>query len=204
MIIRINFSTDSIRDLEIKNDNLAKQELSAALKLYNLNPLELIVILAPELVFQKQLSGPTAGEQEKEVQDFLNFVPFEKPLSRIYTIEGLSFLLATNKQLLFSLKRMFEDEKHSVTAFVPLVIIDKPYNTTQELNPEFGEYMIKKYEELKQLTVLEQLPPPVNFFHYDNSDNPKKNNKLPLLLIVLFGSLIILGILIFLQNFKFT
>lgn len=191
-LLSLEWPLDVIKDLEV----LDKEKLSAFIQAFvqsnNIAPCSVIIVLSQAVTFEKDFPQVSSEEQDREMQKFIDFVPFEEVISRIIKLEKKLKIVAINKELYESIRDAFEKQGFSIISVVPASVL-------QETMPELAENLdlsmiLSKADDIKQYSLLIAEEP--RNTTYETKKTWK--NKKTLLLFGVFGILlIILIVLIF-------
>jgi len=192
-MLKLSFGTESVGELEIIDKEKFYNLIQTFIKSNNIHPSNILIILSTSVTFEKDLSKIPFQEQDKHVQNFLEVVPFESTLNKVFKHENKTQAIAVNKDFLDVVKNNFEQQKFSFIGAVPGLIL-------QENIPEFAKELnlntvLNKIDVIKQYNLLntEETTRKID----SRNNDPLKRYRL-LILVGVFGILItILVVLIF-------
>ncbi|KKP37477.1 MAG: hypothetical protein UR23_C0003G0012 [Candidatus Roizmanbacteria bacterium GW2011_GWA2_32_13] len=191
--LRLNFPTDAFTNLEIINKVKLESLIRSFINQNNLSYLSFLIIITPDILFEKDWLLPQTEVQKKEETDFIDSIPFENTVTHFWIKNNKKKLIATNQDFIFFLKEVFEkDNGHLIGAF-PYSLFDA--NVRNESVKEIW----KKMNLLKQHNLMEinsnQLTIKSSVDNKQGSD--KNRSSLPLLIGVFVILITILGFLLF-------
>lgn len=195
--ITVNFPKDVIDNLEVINKEKLQIFIQSFIKKHNILPTKMLFVLDKNVTFEKDIEGNSSFEQDEETGKFLDIVPFEKLLSRVFKKKENTKVIATNRELCEELMNSFEQEKFTVSAVVPVSMLDE---IIPPLKKEFdGKLALSKIATLKHYSLLET---PDNQEKLIKYEKPEVKSRQFIALVSTFALLlVILVILIFTQVF---
>lgn len=193
--ISLTFPKDVIDNLEVINKEKLQILIKTFIQRHIILPTSIIFVLDKELIFEKDIEADSSFEQTEEIGKFLDIVPFEKLLSRIFKTKEKTKIVAANREFCEELINSFENEKFSVSAVSPFSMFE---NIIPLLKKNFdGKLALDKISLLKQYSLLEVLENTEKRITYTK---PKIKSPRFVLLIGTFAALLlILLVLIFSQ-----
>lgn len=189
----VNFPLDTMQDGEIISHDKCMQLIDSFLKTNQLPPGPIQFAISPFLTYERVLPQVENEESKLAVQAFLDMVPFENVVSLYANVNGQRWVLATNKSLLDTVKRGFEQAHWIVTSAVPVSIL-------QQLVPELAQtidfsLLLAKIESIRQysfLSLSQTIQPVATANSTSLPKSPAKtDNKRIFLLAGVFGVLFI-------------
>lgn len=214
-LFQFSFLPDVVRDLEVINKEKLISFINSFIQTTKIIQSSLVVVLSDSVIFQKTLvAGSQAAQavsqtdnntgelQEKEIQNFLENIPFEDILAKqVKTTLGI-MLVAVNKELVETITDPFKKYGCFIAAIVPSFIYGETVNfASTGLTYDTAQAVLQKGELLKQgnlLTGQEAINPPQSL--EDNKEQEKekpKNIRQYVLVGIFIVLLIILGIAYF-------
>ena len=107
-------------------------------------------LLAPDVCFEQTLTGTDPAKLDSETLQFLDTVPFEKVLSRVYPqIDGRK-IVAVNHDLITGLMQGFALHGYTTKAVVPSQLAQ----ADSTLTPEIAHYSAKHMAELSRESLI--------------------------------------------------
>lgn len=179
-----------IKDLEIRDAEGLFALIGQWIARVGVPPAPLVCIVGEALCFSKDL--PAAEDQPAGNQSvsFLDHVPFEAVVSRVYEIEKGKRVIAVNSAVCELVQRAFTAQGFSVRAFVPVGALGG--KTIRLLDAEIGSWAVKNTDTLIRQSiaapqVVEKLP--------QSAESAQKKSSLPILLGA-FGLLVMLLVIV--------
>lgn len=166
-VIQFPFPQDIVRDLEIINKELLRTTLEALFKSNSLSPARYIFVLSSNLLYEKPFKDPKSEQTQKEIQDFLDNVPFEHTGTIIFE-SSESKMIATNKELYQTLGRIMETSGSSVECIIPAYILGVDVNQALAMNTQLLSELFHKATSLRQYSFLTDITPQAR-----NTEKPK-------------------------------
>lgn len=183
-----------INNMEVINKDSLYTLITDWLKLQPHVSAEIIWLLAPEICFEHTLTSNEQDKIDSETLQFLDSVPFEDVLSRVYKPLEWRQVIAVNKDLIMSLIQGFSLHGYVTKVVVPSRLVPADSGLTIEIE----RIAIKKAAEFFKESLISLVPPENSFVPPEPAQplisESKSPSFLPLLLGV-FGAL--LAILIF-------
>lgn len=150
-IFQFDIKPEVGKDLEIINSSLLDTQVKSFLETNKLTPSSLIIVLAQNLIFEKDLTNVSKEQQEAEAQRFLDNIPFESVSSGVYKSEKEYRIVAANSYFIKAIKNAFE-ELGFVTAYVlPSFVFG---NLGDSLKQETIKIILGKVDSVKQYNLL--------------------------------------------------
>lgn len=225
------FSGDCVQNLDVINRESLVNSIGSFIQTNKVIPSTVILILSDSVMFQKDLApkvpNPEAqvnaqenlssqsqpqdkpnieldykDEQEKEIKNFLDSVPFEEILAKVI---NNARIVATNKDLLEDIIFPFKKIGCDVNGIVPAFMYQQYIDFSQGLNPDTARIILQQLDLLKVGNMLTDQQPMVTVetqqdISESHQEEPKEKpkNVRQLILIVAFVFLIIVLIIIYL------
>lgn len=215
------FSQDLVQNLDVINKLQLVNSIGSFIQTNKLIPSSLIIILADSVIFQKSLSLQKNQEdglpqedktinksqidfsikeqQEKEIKNFLDSVPFEEILAKLI---NNTRLVATNKDLLEGVTHPFRKMGCHVEAIVPAFMYQQYIDFSQGLSQNIAKIVLQQGDLLKLGNMLTNQQAVES--KQDSNDQPqnvpkeKPNNTRQFVLIAIFVFLIIVLVIVYL------
>lgn len=201
------FSEDTVRHLEVINRDGLVDNILSFIKTNKLMSTSLIIILSDGVVFQKDLApiqegdNPEGETREKEIQQFLENVPFEYFIAKVV---GSARIVATNKELLETIILPFKKIGCTVAAVVPSFVYDGKIDFSFGLTPDAAKAVLRNPDLLKMGNMLVdqkeaevKKAPEDKELHQDSLKQKPKNIRQIVLIAVFVILLIVLAIAYF-------
>ncbi len=189
--IRLNFTPDTVSNLEIIDKLKLENLVHSFISQNNLGGISLILIIASDILFEKDWTLPLTDAQVKEEADFIDNVPFENIVTHTWTKDGKKKLVAVNQDMISVLKVSFEKDEGRIVAVFPYSLFGA------NIRNESVREIWKKLNALKQDNLMEiNTNQPV--LKSVGSVQPKSEKKSFLLPILIVVFVILIGVLGFL------
>lgn len=221
-VLQFIFPEDAVRDLEVLNKEQLIGLIEAFIEINKILPSVIIIVLADSVVFQGQIEPLTRQAdtrteaiktysllnkeyQVKEVQAFLENVPFEDILAKLIKIEQKTVLVAANKELVATVVAPFQRRGCVVETISPSLICERIIDFTSGLSPQTAQLVLQRLDLIKlgnmlvsqQQTTYESQSPETN---QDKKEKP--TNVRLYILIAIF--VILLGLLAVVYRLQFA
>lgn len=190
--IKLDFPEDTVKDLEIINKKQLSDLIQATIDNYKIAPLETIIILSPDTLFEKNIPIEATSEIPEKIKSFIELVPFANVAFKVTRLKEGYKVITANKDFYKTVEDVFTQKGFRVSAVVPLPLLSElKAPTDNELNSDTLQYLFKKYEALKETDLT--LDSQENTPQTENADNkPDKKRNIMLLVIIAASFLIIL------------
>lgn len=181
--LQLAFPQDILSDLEVLNPQKLLDLLLAFFQTQKIPPSEILCILAPAIVFEKEFSP----EEKKElVQQFLDFVPFDDILSKSF-MNKKNHIFAINRQLYNILKQACEKSNCLLVGAVA-------YSSLTDMLPELSQkvdlpLILARFDSCKQFNLETASQQEIAL---PDKTPEKKENKRVYILLGIFGILVII------------
>jgi hypothetical protein len=200
-VIQFPFPPDIVRDLEIIDKDLLKNEMENVIKNNTLQPTRYIFALSENVLFEKPFQDSKSTQTEKDIQEFLDNMPFERTATIIFE-NAISKIIATNKDLYQTVARILAEHGSVVEYIFPSYIIGIDVNQALAMTQPILMDIHRRAPSLRQYSFLTD--PGVNaqpvatqqdkgVEKADSNHLRSKQNKRILLLVGVF--VLLLGIL---------
>lgn len=152
-IISLAFSETAIRDMEVINAAQLMSQVKTLIDQYQLTPAIITIVLSPNVVFEKDITGLAHDAQEEMVKNFIDTIPFESILSKSFPIEKGVKVIGFNDDLYMELKNSFEKNQFIVENVLPYQLLGADQALIKNLTADNASQFIKKCYRLKQYTL---------------------------------------------------
>lgn len=154
MLTQIDFPAEIFRDLEIvQKDKFSQLFMNFFQQQANI-PTIIFIILSPLITFEIEFAEILLPSGNKEIQTFLESVPFEEVISKTYRLNKKTKVVAANKELCDEITILLENVGSKVIAIIPFTVIQEIEPTLLQ-NLDLG-VILNKSESLKQYTLMTQ------------------------------------------------
>lgn len=149
------YPTDVVSDLEILNEESFIDQIGRLVQDNKISPTQLIIVLAPSLLFGKKFPLPTqdGGEMEK-IQKFIDTVPFESVSYTKYTMTDGIQVIAANVNFFEAIKQAFEKQGFIARYVFPANILEE--DMSEGINVDSAKHIVGNIEKIKQYNLLGQ------------------------------------------------
>ncbi|MBI3443433.1 hypothetical protein HY008_02085 [Candidatus Woesebacteria bacterium] len=185
----VDFREDFIKDLEIKNTQGVLTQLKSFIETAKVGPMNLNLVLAPSMYFEKDLTANLSDEsQEEEAQKFLSAIPFDEVAGRVYKLKSGQKIVATNKTLIYTLKSIFESLGFSVNSVLPIFVLGSSF-TEKGFDIKAAEYVLRKRDTLREWSItVNNNSEKIN--ESTGTQSVSKNKRLIFLIFIFCASLV--------------
>lgn len=191
-ISQINFPLDVISDRELTSREKFEQLIESFLETNKLGKGNVIFIYAPNVTIEKDFPDELAGNKNEEIQKFIDMIPFEEVLSKIYKLNKKTKVVAINQEIYESIKNIFEKKNFLVLGIIPSTVLQE---TVAELSMNIDlAFIANKIYSLKQYSMVNDGE--LNNQNAKEKSGFKKQNIRTYVLIIVF--VILLFILVIL------
>lgn len=172
-------STGSILEFDLPQDTIVNQEVVNRDKLEStvqdfilsnrITKGNVIFVFSHNLSIDKEFPLDLKKNNEEEVKEFVEIVPFEEPVARAYKIVNKTKVVAVNGYLYNLVKNVVEKNGFNVIAFLPAVIL-------QEISPQLANttdlsFIAGKFELFKEYSLISSEKP------IESQESPTKGEK---------------------------
>lgn len=198
-VLVANIPPDILNDLELIDSSKLESFIQSFIAQYKINPNQLIIVLSPQITFDQDFPDKQGEHLDKDIQQFLESVPFENVVSKTFRLEKKLKVIATNRDICDLFKNSFERQGFKVWAIVPVSILQEIFF---ELAKSLDLHIIlEKFYALKSYSFLVDTDE-ASYNVYNKEANLKKNFRLYILLGFFFTLLFILAIIVYLNFFS--
>lgn len=194
----ISMPAEIINNMEVVDKDKLYTLITEWLKQRPHEMAEIIWLLSPDICFEHTLTSNEQDKIDSETLQFLDSVPFEEVLSRIYKPLEWRQIIAVNKDLIMSLIQGFSLHGYTTKVVVPSRLIQADLILTAEIERN----AIKHSSELLKESLVSP-PSPIENAPITSSQTStqgvKPKSTLPLLLGVFGVLLAILAFVIYLN-----
>ena len=172
-----------VNNMEVINKDALYTLITDWLKQRTYASAEVVWILPSEICFEHLLRSTETNEMDSETIKFLDTVPFEEILHRIYLTQSGRQIVAVNKSLVMSLIQAFSLHGYITQAVVPARLAQAESSLTVEI----AHHCLKHLVELEKESIVASLSG-THSSDVSLASPVKSKSSLPLLLAV-FGAL---------------
>lgn len=191
----VQFPKDIVNNLEIVDSTKLQQLLVHFIADKEIKPTSILIVLGPDIIFEKQFENMALSLQHIEEEKFLDLVPFHRILTKTFRMQNKAHIVATNRDLVEQVASVFQEESFLVVGVVVL-------SSLQKKLPEIKEsadlpHILKKIDTFKNCNLLVNLQQQERIISYKV---PSLKNPQFIALISVFVLLIaILGFQVYTQ-----
>jgi hypothetical protein len=155
-VVVYSFTPDVVRDLDIINQDLLHEKISALLMQQQVPPANFFVLLSNQTLFSKQLIATDVSQKKVEEEKFLNTIPFETPSVKNITLGPNTYIVVANEQLFSAFEEVFEKEGSEFLLVLPEFLFAKELNLAQGLSAPSAQILLKKMQEFKVFSFVKK------------------------------------------------
>ena len=183
---------EAVSDLEVIDKKKLDVAIQAFLSTHKLPPKNIIILLSTQVTFDRDFTQSSVDVM-KNIDEFLELVPFESILSKKSVFSGRTKVVAANKELCESIKVGFQKSGFIVQGVYPLSLLLEIMPSLQS-NLDLA-MVIGKVPDMKNFNLIPAYDMPVNV------QKEEKQSKSRLFVLAgLFGLLLILLVFFVYKN----
>lgn len=148
----IDIAETIIKDLEMRDGDGFFTLIREWIGQVNVVPSSVVCIIGEAWCFSKDFLAGEGQSVENEIVSFLDHVPFETVVSKVYGIEKGKRVIAVNGALCDMVQKAFALQGFSVRTIVPVGALGEK-GMKQWLNAESGSWAVKNMETLIHQTI---------------------------------------------------
>ncbi len=191
--IGLEFTQDIVSDLEVVSRKKLEVAIQTFLNANKIAPKSIIILLSPNVTFDKDFPLGTV-QMEKNIQEFLDLVPFQDYISRQAKFPGKIKVVAANRSFSDTVKESFSNSGFLVSAVIPLSFC---LETIPQLKTNLDlALVLDKAAELRGFSLTSEV-----IISEESQKKEKKDNKR---LYGMLGVLAILFLILFFVIYKFV
>lgn len=195
-MISLEFPPDVISFLDLVHKEKFEQLIEDFIKQNNIVGGNVILVYSSTAAFEKDFQEDDPTKEDTEIQKFIDLVPFEDVLSKIYKLNKKTKVVAINNRVYESIRIVLEKSNFLVYAVVPASVLS-------ETIPELSQTMdlgtiLRKIDSLKQYSLITGSE--VNNQALEKKPETKKQNKRLYAFGGVFGILLIVLIAMIANN----
>lgn len=152
-VITLDFPPDVISDLDLVDGEKLEHLIDTFVKANNIGgeKFETHIVFSPSSTFDKDFTEESFKKDDTQLQKFIDIVPFEEVLSKIYKLGKKTKVVGINKSLYEIVKQALGKNNFSVSLVLP-------YSVLQEIYPELANsvnlaFIAGKIDSLKQYSL---------------------------------------------------
>jgi|GEM_PF-4159288 len=162
--LRYTFPADVIQHLDIVTPENLTQQIQSFIQTNKLPSASILMLLADELLFCKELSL-TPGvnpAHEEEIHTFLDAVPFEHVIDKLYKLEKKEILVATNLDYFTKFQEAFESNNSRIEEVVPTFLLGKTVNLQNGMPQDVAHSILDKLGNIRawSMPIMQSITAP--------------------------------------------
>lgn len=186
-ILQMDFLPEIISDQELTDRQKLEHLIESFLEANKLVKGNIIFIYSPDITIEKDFPDEIVGNKNDEIQKFIDMIPFEETMSRIYKLNKKTKIVAVNQALYESMKNIFKKKNFSVLGIIPSTILQE---TTAELSMNIDlAFIANRIDSLKQYNIVNEDQP--------SNQNTKEKSGIKKRNIRMYGLIIVFAMLLF-------
>jgi len=198
-ILQMDFPPDIISDQELTGREKLEHLIESFLETNKLGKGNIIFIYAPDITIEKDFPDEPAGNKNEEIQKFIDMIPFEEVLSKIYKLDKKTKVVAINQEIYDSIKNIFAMKNFLVLGIIPSTVLAE---TVAELSVNIDlAFISNKIYSLRQYSMVNE-GELSNQNTKEKSGLRKQNIRMYALIIVFTILLFVLIILVITKSFS--
>ncbi len=191
---RFPFTQEVIRDLDVFNVPLLLVQIKAFVEYFKIQPSELTILLADDILFSKTFTLPDPKSREDAIQSFIDSVPFEETAVLQIPFQNSVTVSIANKSYFEAFKKGFEAIGFSVPLTIPAFLLNKEINLAKSSDASSLAVALKHAPAHRQYSLLTQHSLTQASSAMVEKDGKLKTNKRTILLLGIF--VILIGVLV--------
>lgn len=199
---RFPFTPEVIRDLEVFNVSLLFVQIKAFVAYFKIQPSELTILLADDILFSKTFTLPDPKSREDAIQVFIESVPFEETGVVQVPLQNSVTVSVANKLYYDAFKTGFEALGFTVTLALPAFLLNKEVNLAKSADVASLSLALKHTSTHRQYSLLAQHSAGQAASVVEGKGDKLKSNKRTLLLVGLF--VILIGVLVIVYMLSYS
>src|SRR3989344_3468904 len=95
----ISFSQEALSAGEVINSEIFIETIQTFLRQINIKPTEVIIVLSQQMTLDDDFPEQITQDSDSKMEQFLEIVPFEESISKLFKLEKKTKVVAINKEL---------------------------------------------------------------------------------------------------------
>lgn len=190
-VVSCDINEEAVKYCEVMDRDKLHTQLKSFIETNKLSPSSLIVVLAKNILFEKDFikGQETDDQQQLQSEQFIDNVPFESVGSKTVPLEKGFRVIAANADLYESIMTTFRQSGFLIQALLPITLYAVE---VQKLTADSTRVILQKSESLKRYSLVSDSG---NFIAVKEAEEivKKKNYTLIAISIVMF---LVAGVLI--------
>jgi len=201
-ILSLNFPVNLSYDMDVKDRDAFFNLVTTFIQTSKLEASQIFFVISEAACFSKDfpIKNPAdTSEVEDASQGFIDAVPFNSVLSKIYKTQAIYRVVATNLDLIDTIVDAFTGKGFGLTALVPANIYPE-YGASRELTADFAKHVINTRDITKMSSMVGEKVAQEDHEVSTSTAKEPRSKLLPFLIIGFAILLIILLVVIFLRR----
>lgn len=198
-IFNYTFPQELVSALDVINLEELKKQIKAFAQGGKFTKADLMIVLSPDILFEKDFPIQDPNIQNVEIQKFLDIVPFESISTKTLTGDQGVRIIAVNKNLIDAIRISFEELGFLIEGIIPYEYVRGTEGMTS-LDNEISRNIIKDFDSLKNASFdfekSEKKPTPQIQL---NTTKAKANSLRLYLMFGVFGLLLVVLFLLLIR-----
>lgn len=198
-IFRLDLSLGIVSDMDLVNEEKLLLAIDSFCKTNNLEGTnyETLVVFSMESTFEKEFSDDIK-EDDAQIQQFIEIVPFEETLSKVYKLNKKTKVIVVNKAIYDAIKAALEKKNFSISQLLPYSVLKE---VTTDLASNVNLALIaSKSDSYKQFSLINATN--TSSIHKEKAAEDKKQNKRVFALVGVFFVLLIILVVLIVTTFS--
>lgn len=192
-ILSLDMPPIVVKDLEILNRDSLYTLVNQWLKQNNLGGAQLFLVLSPTTYFDRAIASTGESEQETEILEFYDSVPFDELATKVLTITNKKVAIATNRDFIEGIRHAFMLQGFRVVGVIPAVLLGT-LAAKRWMDAEMGSYVLKHFDILKGQNVIDIDEPTTMIGRPASGVATTKNNPRLMIMVGILGVLLLVFI----------
>lgn len=197
---RVPFQDGCLSDMEIVNKETcgtAFQTLFSSLP----GPLaEVLIVIAPDLSFEKQLGVIADDKKEEVLQDFLLQTPFDRVAGRMYRLSSGARAVSINRDFYDHLRQILRRYEIPVVGAVPFFLVASFFQNGT-MNAKSLKLFIARFESFKDQSIVAERGLPKTL--QEKEEYYSKQYSVPLIIGLILFLLLVFGLTGYIMKSQF-
>lgn len=201
-VLTLVFPTQVVDNLEILNPVEIKNLIISFIKLNKISPTNLIIVFSKNIIFEKEFEK-TIPNIEEATQKFIDAIPFENIISKVYHLEKIDKVIAINKDFYEYVKNNFESAGFTTDIIVPDWALGSNINIQNGLDIDSAKVILERLELIKlyNLSIHQDNSIPLKS-GINNNSVKNQNNTRTFILLSVFAVLLVILIFMVVGSFS--
>jgi hypothetical protein len=148
-LVSFDFPTEMISDLVVVSQEKLDAAVGSIVQANNLVAGPLLIVLSPEICFEKDIDRKPEVDLHKETQKFLDTIPLSSMTFKVFEEEKMYRVIAIGRELYEGLRNAFEKSGFIVKVVVPGYVLGA-VGIKQEFGAEACQLVLKYMETISE------------------------------------------------------